>query len=113
MTSHRSMSWTRSATASANESEGSLLRRHGPQISDDRVQVGRRHSGIIAITHRRLQLGAVLAEALRDRALDVLVGPGANTFLLVRRDVARHRHAPRSFQLEPALAEIIVEVPPF
>src|SRR5262249_10497162 len=72
--------------------------------------IGALHAGVIGKAHRRLELGAVLADALGDRALDLRIGPVADALGLARRDVARHRHAPRPLELKSALAEIADEI---
>src|SRR6516164_11288163 len=79
-------------------SSSSFLRGHRPQISNEIVKVTIGHGRIKWEAHRRLKLGPVFALAPRDGALDLRIGPGANALLLVRGDVARHRHAKGPFE---------------
>src|SRR3981081_1903437 len=87
-----------------------LLRRHRAQIGHDSINVAVGHLGVIGKAHRRLELGAVLADALGDGALDVRIAPIAEALLLARRDVARDRYAPRTLELAPTLADGILEI---
>jgi len=52
------------------------------------VDIAIGHLGIIGKAHRRLELGAVLAYALGDGALDIGVAPVAQALLFARRDIA-------------------------
>src|SRR5947208_2330191 len=47
---------------------------------------------------------------LRDGALDLVVAPRADALVLVRRDVARDRHAPLALELGAALAQTLREI---
>src|SRR4029079_4357541 len=53
-----------------------------------------------------LELAAVLAGAGRNRALDLIVGPGADALGFTRGDVARHRYAPWPGEFETAGAKL-------
>src|SRR5215472_14483687 len=99
-------------TRDVRRSCSSFLRGYGPQISNEIVKVTIGHGRIKWEAHRRLKLGPVFALAPRDGALDLRIGPGANALLLVRGDVARHRHTKGPFELLAALTEIVHEVMP-
>src|SRR4029453_16416112 len=88
----------------------SFLWRHGAQIGHDGAEVGVGHSGIPFKTHGRLEVAAVLADALGDGPLDFGVAPRAYALLLVRRDVAGDRFSPRAAKRLTALAKAIREI---
>src|SRR5438067_12040514 len=81
-----------------------------PQVGDDRAEIRVGHPRVPVIAHRWSQLGAVLAHALGDRALDLIVSPSADAIRLVRRDVARHARAPGALEALTARAERVLEV---
>src|SRR5450759_3080443 len=56
------------------------------------------------------ELAAVLTDPCRDGTLDLGVGPRPDALGLALGDVARHRHAPRSLELEAAGAEPSLEL---
>src|SRR5215475_5297470 len=64
-----------------------IQRRHGPQICHDGIEIVRRERCVVLIAHRRLELAAVFAHALSDRALDFIVSPGTDAFGLAWRDI--------------------------
>ena len=64
------------------EKDLSLLRGYRAQIGYDGVEVVRRDGRIIVVAHGRLQLAAIAAHTLSDGALDLLVGPAADTLFL-------------------------------
>ena len=80
-------------TYAAIDKEGNedrlFLRRHRAQIGDEIVKVVVGHSRIKLESHRRLELGAVLALTPRDGALDLRIRPSDNALLSMRRDVTR------------------------
>src|SRR6185437_13545159 len=57
------------------------------------------------ISHRRLEFIALTVDASRDRTLDLVIGPGADTLRLALRDVTRHRDPPRTREFKAACAE--------
>src|SRR5665811_132011 len=75
------------------------------QIGHHGIEVFGSQRGIVMEAHRRLELAAVLADPCRDGTLDLGVGPRPDALGLALGDVARHRHAPRSLELEVAGAE--------
>src|SRR5256886_15879643 len=88
----------------------SLAGRDASQVGDDRAQVRVGHRRVPVEARRRTHFRAVLAHALGDGALDLVVAPRTDADLLVRRDVARHRDAPGAFALLAARAERVLEV---
>src|ERR1700694_3624097 len=65
----------------------SLQRRNRAQIGDYISQIGLFQPHIIGVGHRRLERPPIAANAMRDRAPDFLIGPGADAGSRVRRDV--------------------------
>src|SRR5690606_1416507 len=63
--------------------------RQRPEIRDDRVEVLVRDVLVELESHERQQLPSVAADALRDRALDLVVRPAADAELRMLRDVRR------------------------
>src|SRR5262249_8957524 len=90
---------------------GSLERRKRAEPGGDCVEVRRGHAAEVALRgHRLLERPAVARDAVRERALDVRVGPGADAGLRVRRDVGDYRRAPRTGENVATLAEAILVV---
>src|SRR5436190_13193863 len=96
--------------ASKARTRSSLAGRDASQVGDDRAQVRVGHRRVPVEAHRRTHLRAVLAHALGDGALDLVVAPRTDADLLVRRDVARHGDAKGSLELLAAGAERVLEV---
>src|SRR5262249_47308772 len=98
--------------SSASIRWASFLRGHCAQIGHDGVEVVRRDGRIIVVAHGRLEPAAVATDPLRNGPLDVVIGPGADTLLLARSDVARDRNAPRSREFKAAGPEAGGEIAP-
>src|ERR1044071_6616614 len=74
------------------------------------VEVVRAHLGVKLKTHRRLELAAVPAHPLRDGALDLGVGPVAQSLALAGGDIAGVRYAPRARKFRAAGAKLVGEI---
>src|SRR5262249_42073590 len=77
-------------------------------IGGNGVLIGLGHCRVEPEPHRSLELRAVLAEPLREGPLDLIVAPGADAPVLVRRNVTRDNDAPGSFELATTLAQVCV-----
>ena len=73
----------------SNGTSGLFLRRHSPQIGDDRIEILLAHARIPGEAHRRQQLATILADALRDGAA------ACDALILLQRDHSFWRHASR------------------
>src|SRR5262249_43205175 len=73
-----------------------LLRRHRPQIGDDRIEILLAHARIPGEAQRRQQLAPVLADALRDGAFDLGIAPAADACAVMLRDTLTP-HGPSTF----------------
>src|SRR5699024_4031186 len=71
-----------------------FLWRHRAQPRHHRIEVVGRHLGVKPIAQRPGQLAAVFADALGDGALDLGVGPVAETLGFAGGDIAGVHHAP-------------------
>src|SRR5262245_5732533 len=81
--------------------------RQRPQIGDDGVEIGLADPSVPGESHRWLECRSILANALRDCPLDLGVRPAAESILLVRGDVARHRYAPVTGEFTSALSKVV------
>src|SRR5262249_38884187 len=86
---------------------GISTRRHSSQIGYDSIDIISRHRRVVFIAHRRLERAAVLADARRDGALDLLVAPVPNPLGLARCDVARDGDAPRAAEFKTSSAKAV------
>src|SRR5215510_9172761 len=75
------------------------------RVGYESIDIVGRHRRVVFIAHRRLERAAILADARRDGALDLLVAPAPDPLGLARCDVARDGDAPRAAEFKPSRAK--------